>query len=162
MARHIWSALCSRFILDKGTDLMSLIDVTEELRVVSPKTMHPDPSGTVWLQIPNLVLVSVWRRSEEQTREAASMHISIRTPIQPQVQLVRDLPLDLESAIQCRVVLSIFAIPHHGQGTYEVSIYSDPQGDVAVASLPFDLKLLTSEATSPEPPSERTPGAPRE
>src|ERR1700730_5824840 len=148
MARHVWSVLCTRGILDRGTELLSMIDVIEELRAFTSDTRIPDPSENVGLATPHLTLVSTGLRSARKQAEAASMSLSIQTPYKRDVPLINDVKIDLESGWRCRLILSISVIPLHGPGSYELCVHLNSPGEASapVAKIPFDLRFFNSLA----------------
>ena len=66
MIEHIWTILCSRVITSRETNNVSLIEVTEELKL--DVGMEGDKKSTDQSVIPlpfSLVLVSLWSRMED-------------------------------------------------------------------------------------------------
>jgi hypothetical protein len=159
MAKHIWTVLCRRAITDRILNIVSLIDVIEEIAVAS----HPALSDTKWSALPlEAVLVSFWERSSAMAPELCQLRIQILSPtgeIHPQLLLSN---IDLTEAMRARISLGLGGMPIHGFGTHKFVVSmrkSDNDAWGEVVQLPLDYKLLAG--TEPVPAAESPPAAPK-
>jgi hypothetical protein len=160
MAEHRWSLLCHRGCIDKFSNMLSILDVTEELTIQAIKDPAPE-NASITLE---LQLVSLWARSELNRPETHWSTVTVRTPDGNGVLLFPPSDLDLESHSRLRLILRIQSIPFNGEGIYWFVIGSakSPEGPFEpVARVPLDIKLEDA-STEPEQPFEQTPDAPLE
>lgn len=113
MARHIWSVLCNRALLDTQTNQVSLIDVVESLRIRGPR-LPSEIDGPVLVST-TLTLVTLWTRSDMATAERMRGRAVVTTP-DGQVLPGKTLDVDLHSAPRARAFMRLASLPFKGSG----------------------------------------------
>src|SRR5215813_10249081 len=165
MAEHRWSILCHRGCIDRYSNILSLLDVTDELEIqLKADTLPENPLLPTKLQ-----LISMWRRTEPERPEKAWLGITIVAPNEETFFTGELTEVDLESYLRARLLLEIPTLPYRGGGTYWfcVGVTSNPEGDSLVIAdrVPLEVKVkpsVTAEnaSTSPGLPSGHSPAAP--
>jgi hypothetical protein len=118
MARHVWSLLCEKTVIEAGTQALSILNVYEE---VQAKVMVPD--GTVVADDPlvplPLTIVSAWERSNlnvEEERE--SVRVRIVDPHGKELGTHEQVFSMKGAHLRARVILSIAGLPVRVSGRY--------------------------------------------
>lgn len=120
MARFVWGVLCSRGILDKYTNRVSLVDTVEAIRVSGDLLAAPQHSGEQYQQVEiDCTFATFWIRDDHAQPERLRIRLGIRTPDGHEHILGDAQELDLESSSRLRFFARIKAIPFAGAGEYE-------------------------------------------
>jgi len=158
MAELRWSILCYRGCVDKFSNMLSLLDVTDEITIEAIMDPVPEnPSVTL-----NLQLVSLWRRSEVEQPEKLWSTFTVRMPDGNIFLAAEPLEIDLESNSRTRLIFRIQAIPFAGIGIYWfiIGAANRPDGPFEPAAMvPLEVKLREVASISPEQPSESIPAS---
>ena len=119
MAKLIWSVLCSRHILDKESNSVSLLDVLEEATIATPAPL-PEPSKANPATLVGFqgTLLSLWERSNPDSPETDHCRLILVGPnkqklVQPEAEI------GLVTHRRNRVALKIDMLPWMGFGRYE-------------------------------------------
>lgn len=128
MPDHIWSALCTRAIIDRDSNNISLIDMLEEIRFAPPPTDDDlGREGYVMLPI-SVTLVTLWERKTENDPETFVMRVKFVDPtgtwIGPQ-DTERELTMDKP---RFRSISRMMAVPFSESGKYQVIVQSKSNG----------------------------------
>lgn len=140
MAEHRWSILCHRGIVDKYTNLLSILEVTDEITLDPVEGPLPENAA---LPV-DLHLVSMWVRSEPARPEKIWSAIKIIGPHGEEFAAGQPLEGDLERHPRTRLVFRLQAIPFYGAGTYWFDICAAPTlggAQAHVARVPFMIKM---------------------
>lgn len=157
MAKHRWSVLCRRGIVDKYTNLLSVFEVVDELTTEGdpPEVPLPPHVGvTVESQ-----LVSMWDRSEREKPEAFWQTVILTGPDGQSEGSGVKIEGKLLDHPRVRLLLTIKAIRFYGAGTYNFNIYYSKTGKVKgklVSQVPLEIKVKESPISPTEP--EQPPG----
>ena len=86
MAKHQWSVLCNRTLVDKDTNAMSIIDIVEEMVYFTPNELKKAQTEDAGLanqtfHTKGLKVVSLWLRSDLEKEEVGGARIEVRNPI---------------------------------------------------------------------------------
>ena len=118
MAKHIWTALCRKAIIDQSTQQTSLNEILEGLET-SEKISRSEEDGNKLKFIPlDFNLVSYWVRSTPGKPENYSyLKVTLTCPdkskhVQPEQKI------DLKSNEKIRIILIGNAFPFVGYGEY--------------------------------------------
>lgn len=165
MAEHRWSILCHRACVDKYSNMLSLLDVTDELQI-SPVGEIPPSEENPLLGV-KLQLISMWGRSVPGEPERFWADVAIIMPNGETFAAGERVPGDLETFHRTRLIFGIPALPFRGPGTYwfYVGVASSPEDPLAFAArVPLEIKMKVDPksdlSTAPEQPFEPTPPAP--
>lgn len=117
--RHVWSVLASKAIVDKQTNMISMIDSVDRLNIDGSGLPAVDPKAkeNIILGGISLSLVTMWFRSDYNEIDKGLSRVSIVTPdgkrfIQPERET------DLKSASTVREILVIDKLIYRGDGLY--------------------------------------------
>jgi hypothetical protein len=138
--RHAWSVLCDRVsqALDDGR--LSLVDVTQEIRVEAPAA--DDDGGSVGARI-DLYLVSFWLRSNPSTPERGQVRLSVQSPDSPgDATEASTRELDLVADCSAYTVFRIDVLPFVAPGRFEFRLHyrADAASDwQLMGEVPLDL-----------------------
>ncbi len=118
MIRHIWTVVCSKSVIDRESNNLSLFEVLEAVQFFTP--------GAV--QFPASVpfdgrIVSLWARSDPSAPCKGHMQIRFLAP-DGKVLLTSTGPIDLSAAPRFRVVTVLPGISIAGSGKHEWEISS--------------------------------------
>ena len=138
MIEHAWSLLCQATIIDKDTNLISIINVIEAIKIAET------PSEEKTLNAP-IQFVSVWSRTNlGKTHKGESLYAFYS----PSGELIKEVehPVDLKKyeRMRTRVSLGDMKLPD-GSGKYEVKVkYRNNKDDEwrDVASIPLKIVFL--------------------
>lgn len=146
MAKHIWSVLCTRGVLDRYTNNVSLHDVVEEI-AITPSRPMPDALGAFPA---SLSLVSLWVRSEADTPETVQTRMRLLAPDGTKVA-EGSVVVDMTTHKRSRYFSHLTAMPFKGDGVYQF-VVEQLVGDQdwrEVASVPLEVTV-----TEPKNPSQ--------
>ena len=128
MPNHVWSTVCSKAILDRETNNISLIEVLEEIQFGPPP---PDndlgQEGYVMLPIP-MTLVTLWERESGSDSETFAVRIKFVDPTGTWIG-----PKDTErehtiDKLRFRSINRMMAVPFSESGRYIILVQSKTSG----------------------------------
>ncbi|HEX6904571.1 MAG TPA: hypothetical protein VF789_32985 [Thermoanaerobaculia bacterium] len=149
MAEHRWSILCARGVIDKYSNMLSLLEVTDELTI--QEILEPVPDNPA-LDV-NLHLVSMWFRGQSDQPEKFWCSCIITAPNGDTFETLSE-PLEgnLETVPRTRLIFRIQSMPFRGAGTYyfDVVAAESPAGPFpVVARVPLEIKMSVGAAATP-------------
>jgi hypothetical protein len=128
--KHIWSVLCTRALIDKQTNLLSMIDVCDVLNISDPEIATLDPKAKEKVIIGNirLNLATKWYRTEHNKPEKGLARTIIVAPdgerfMQPEAVV------DLERSASSRAILVIDKLVFKGFGLYWLCVEQKKEGN---------------------------------
>lgn len=122
MANHIWTIVCRRSIVEKDTNILSIIDVAEQLSIdvhVSPEVQDADVIGSAAFH-----LISFWERTDPKRPEPETQ-IETRV-ISPSGKLLGKMEADFsmnDPHTRSRVTVSVPGMPVRESGRYEIRVF---------------------------------------
>lgn len=144
MIEHIWSVLCSRGIIDRDSNNVSLFEVLEQLNVSAP------PPVTEESEIPFLIisceLVTLWARSNPAEPARGRARVRISAP-SGKTYPVADYDIDLSSYLRYRARNRIGTLPIPEGGFYRIRVQvqdEDQEQWRDVASVPLQVVVQAS------------------
>ena len=120
MASHKWTLVCTRAVVDQGTNLMSLFDLVEQMN--GPRPAAAPDKKTKTLMPVRWQIVTFWSRSKPDVPERFRSVCVIRGPDGSKLYEGRqDLALTQHQNV--RGIFSIAALPFKGDGPYRISVF---------------------------------------
>lgn len=143
MAKHIWTIVCRKAVVDAANNL-SIIDVTEEVGVFPEPPITPEPpappGAKIMLPI-EITIVSYWTRENRHKEETAKQRLQLLGPDGKLIGGGEGL-IDLTKVANARVMAQLPGIPYSGFGVYLFEISRPEKTEwTPVASIPILLKL---------------------
>lgn len=118
MPKHLWSLLCRRGIVDKYTNLLTIVDVLDELSLkIFPQMGEEEVAMTL-----DGTLVSVWARSDPRTPEDFWQTIIVVGPGDEDLGEVK-IHGNLTDHQRTRLLFSVQAVRYSGTGVYRFDLY---------------------------------------
>ena len=153
MAKHIWSVLCDRALVDKESGQVSLIGIVEKIKVnATIAELENIESGTedAMLLPAHLALATWWVRSDYDTPETGCARIRLLSPEGNEL-INNPYPIRLENAQGWRPILSMRHFPfNRASGVY----WFENQEEQTDGSWQTVARLPIQVAFSPEETGE--------
>lgn len=140
--KHIWSIICQNYSVDSKTNLLSIFNCVEELKIEIKKDQMPkiDP-----LVIPiSFQMVSFWTIEDTNQKNVLDIKLEI---IDPNGKLLNNFNKSFDIAngtLRFRNIINIQNIKITKEGRYMIKVFSkenDKKGFRVVAELPLDIKI---------------------
>lgn len=155
MAKHQWSILCKRSIIDKDDNSISLIDVIEELGILGQLSQDlADKSMSIARARKStsmgLQLISLWVRSNRKKSEVDFARVQVKGPKGERL-ITQEYNIELNTSIRTRSKMHFPGIPYAGVGIYTY-ITQQKKGTknkprwTTVSELFLDLKEIDIES----------------
>jgi hypothetical protein len=110
MFDHVWTVLCSRAVVDRETNNVSLQNVVEEITIRgAPKPGAPVPV--------HLELMTLWSRTGPSVPAKGRARVTLLSPAQAEL-LTFEGDVDLTQAERARSRLVYQSLPVHGTGRH--------------------------------------------
>jgi hypothetical protein len=142
MIDHVWTVVCTRALIDRDTNNISLVEVLEQLTVAGalPETI-------------NLVMeiVTLWERHDLDAPARGRAQVRLVTP---DGQLANPLQydVDLTTHVRTRSRVQVPGFPFRGFGRYEFRLELQPDGGVdwhEVSRTPLQIVAATEQIAAP-------------
>ena len=154
MAKHQWSVLCRKGILDKNENTISLIETVEGLDLVgeiSQETAESFPVTTSQAQL-GFQLITLWVRSDRGKPEENIARVQIKGP-NGKTLANQEYKITLKSAARSRHVMNFPRTPYIGPGIYRyITQLKGKSGSKAkwtkVSELELDLNIRNPDGQS--------------
>jgi hypothetical protein len=155
MARHLWSLLCERTVLEAGTQSLSIFNVYEELnaQAVLPNNAPIPDTPAIPLA---LTVVSVWERSNLNVEEEKeSFRVRIIDPNGKELATTEQVFSMVGPHTRTRAILRIPALHVHLSGRYLFEVEGRRGGSKwhIEASLPLLVNISITQQPKPGKPS---------
>ncbi len=148
MAEHVWSVLCHRACIDKSTNLISLLEVTERVNVQADMAKaDAAPEGTRLLAPAQMHLASWWKRSQSEEPEAITTRLTI-FDVDGGEFSSNEIPVPLDEHESYRAITAISVVPiDRGPGTMHLVVSKQDGEDwIEVARLPLEIGFVGAPA----------------
>lgn len=137
MAKHLWTVVCRKVVIDQSTNTASIFEVMEELGIFPVPSA--DQVDKVMLPI-DFASVSLWARDDPSTGESQTQRIQVLGPSGRELASAEQ-SFDLDKFSRARNIANVPGLPYSGLGTYTVKVsVKTGKGYQTVAQIPFDLK----------------------
>jgi len=146
MARHIWSVLCKKAIVDRETNSITLFESIDSLES-NEKIAPPPESGDSLIVVQNInpQLVTLWARSDFTKPETAVSRLTVVGPNGKKLKQPGNT-VELTTSTRNRVIVEFSGLPFLGFGIYEFIVElqrgeKPSQRWHKVASIPLEWTL---------------------
>lgn len=140
--KHLWSILCRHGVVDKDSNVLTLVDVLEEVSVQFHGAT-PDPVGSHVLQI-QMELVTLWSKEELDRSKTNRFRVVLETPGDPQPTVRPECTVKFsDDKLRVRSIAKTTALLWRGVGTYTffVQVLGAKGKWKTVAELPFEVRI---------------------
>lgn len=143
MIDHVWTVLCSRIIIDRDKNNVSLIDVIERL------TLHVPPNlPESVLPAAHIELASLWARSDGQTPTYGKCRVRFEDPTGKEHELAVEQEIDLLSHMRLRTIARL-DIGFNQEGTYKIRVdLKKEKRWKKVAQIPLEIRIKETASES--------------
>lgn len=140
MIRHIWTVICSRAVIDKESNNVSLFDVLEEARLRTAesdteKPVIPFPIAIAW--------VTTWQREPIENPTHSRGKDIILSPT-GEVLVENEYPIDLSKFKRVRAKRNVanFPVSESGMYRFRTQIWNEEKNVwEAVSDIPLDISV---------------------
>ena len=138
MIDHVWTVLCTRSIIDKNTNNISLLEVLEEVVAAGEA---PTEDRVPELPI-NAQLVTLWARRESSQPTRGRARVTFESPSH-KLLFQREYAIDLTTHSRTRKRALINGLPVPGSGWYHFKVEVRDEGDTwrEVARVPLEVEI---------------------
>lgn len=146
MITHVWSVICSRSLVDKENNNITLSNIIEQIEI----GFSVEPSGVGLIPMDNEI-VSFWVRSDPDQPETGRSRVMFEKPDESSL-IVSESEIDLVNfeRARTRVISNMLQIGSRGRHHFVVQCQqANSQDWQTVARVPLDVKYVIV----PQPPS---------
>lgn len=112
MAKHVWTVLCKRAVVDTNEHNVSMFDVIEDVQIESAKAI-PD----AWIAVPlAATLVTMIVRSDLAMEEKCDVRITMRSSNSDSQENSWTVTIDLKEHSKARHIMRLKSLPIWGGG----------------------------------------------
>ncbi len=143
MIQHIWTVVCSNAIIDQETNLVSLINIIEELTIQGA----PKSKGGIGIAVD---IVTLWIRTNADEPSYGNYRVSLVSPIGEVLNTVEG-QLDLTIYERLRTRTKFIGFPANQPGRYKFKVDQEEEESKefrTVASIPIKV-IFQSPASDP-------------
>jgi hypothetical protein len=140
MINHIWTVICSKSIIDRESNNISLSNVLEQINITRSAEFEEGKAGLIPI---NYELVTLWMREREDQPDrimAKITFISSSGPLPP----ANEFEVDLSQHIRTRTILRGNGLPFNEPGIYyfQIEVQKATLGDwEIVAKIPLQILI---------------------
>jgi len=148
MIDHVWSVICVRCVTDPSTNNVSLIDVTEHVKIETKKGkeggVKPNSAGTLVVPF-RAQLVTLWIRGDLGQAERGKARMLISSPSGKELGK-NEYIIDLTEFRRVRSVTNLNGLPveigREGYYRFRVDVFDEKSSEWReVANVPLDIEL---------------------
>jgi hypothetical protein len=115
MIKHAWTIVCQRGVVDRYTNLLSILEVIDEFQL-------PKPADEANVALPvRAHIVSYWRRADDNTPARGESKYTLYSPSGRKLLEVGQ-ELDLSQCTKLRGLVGLPLLPIRGEGTYLLKV----------------------------------------
>jgi hypothetical protein len=137
MTRHVWTVACMHAVIDQESNLVSLLDVIEQINIPG----KPAPDKAVGL---TLDLTTLWVRENPETPEKGRARITLVSPSGAELKsIIMDVDLSAHERLRSRG--RFVGIPAPEDGRYTFRVDSAPENSeewIQVALIPLQIAFV--------------------
>lgn len=137
MIKHAWTTVCSKVIVDKNTNNIS-IDIAEQIKIESQTTPEQYP-----IRVPgfHLMIVSLWYRDDSDEERICNSRIKYLGPDGSEMGTL-SFDLNLEENSRLRTMVTLSNIPLKGPGWHYFVVEQKIRNKwVEVARIPHEVQI---------------------
>jgi hypothetical protein len=137
MIRHVWTVACIHAVVDQESNLLSLLDVIEQINISGP----PAPNGAVGL---TLDLTTLWVREDPEVPEQGHARITFVSPSGAGLKsILTNVDLSEHERLRSRVRFVGLPAPEVGRYTFRVDFANEGTEEWnEVASIPIRIVFV--------------------
>ena len=149
MPKHRWSLLCRHAVVDKYTNLLSILDVVDEAELRELPDERPEGRGNAAIAL-DAQFVTVWERSNPERPERFVQAVTVTFPGGELHDSGVRIEGDLSKHRRTRLIIALGAVTYGGPGTYLFNVHLEKNGSLGkiIDSVPFNFKPKKEEASS--------------
>ena len=139
MIEHVWSVFCSRVLIDKDANNVSLVDVIEQFTLTVPPPIADKP-----LVVPNdSELVSLWSRAADDRPCAGTCRVVWKTAAQEEKELISTgVDLTINRRLRTRLKIRGLLVQKAGRYEFRVDLREEPDNTwKTVARIPVEVGI---------------------
>jgi hypothetical protein len=142
VAKLNFAVLCVRAIVDRETNLLSIIDIVEETTFTVPAEAIKAASPIFLLQNP-MVLVLDFSRSQANAPETARMRVKTLDPTGNEIGQ-SEIVLDMQTVTRSRGFVRLAGMPVSSEGIfkYDVQVLGPDESWLPVTEVLLPVKIL--------------------
>jgi hypothetical protein len=142
MIDHIWTVLCSRAVIDRDSNNVSLQNVLEQINL----PFEPDPEKVFGTEFD---IISLWKRADPETPVKGLGLLTITSPTGKEIEKTEiELNLTTHQRLRTRRRFVGFPIAETGQYIFKVKLQKGNKWR-NVASIPLDVVVTPPESDKP-------------
>jgi hypothetical protein len=147
MIDHVWTVFCTRSVIDKDTNNVSLFEVIEKISAAGKVTKEREKKGAMPAIPLNAQLVTLWARQDPSVPESGRARIIFESPSQ-KVLFQFEYEIDLSSFARTRSRGSIATLPVPESGWYKFRVQLLTKSDTwqEVACIPLEVEVELKES----------------
>ena len=140
MTHHVWTVACMHAVIDQESNLVSLLDVIEQLNIPG----KPAPDKAVGL---TLDLTTLWVRENPGTPEKGRARITLVSPSGAELKsIIMDVDLSAHERLRSRGRFVGIPAPEDGRYTFRVDSARENSEDwIQVALIPLQIAFVEEE-----------------
>jgi hypothetical protein len=139
MIDHIWTVLCSRAVIDRDSNNVSLQNVLEQINL----PFEPDPEKIFGIEFD---VISLWKRADPETPVKGLSLLTIISPSGKEVDKT-EIELNLTTHQRLRTRRRFVGLPITETGQYIFKVKLQKGGKWRnVASIPLDVLVIPPES----------------
>lgn len=122
MAKHQWSVICNKALVDRFTNNLSIVDVVEEVNFTIQRTSKAEEATLPVVSV-DFTVVSLWHRSEFATAEEGKARIRLLSPSGKPLAQDSELAIELTGdKLRTRNILNCRGVPLRESGEHRVQV----------------------------------------
>lgn len=135
MIEHVFTVVCSRAVIDRHSNNMSLQNVLERIEIHE----EPKPGGTLPI---DLDVASMWTRADPNVPSTGRMRAAFRTPSGVVAQGPFELEIDLSEVVRHRTRghFASLTVEESGRHAFRIELQQEDSDEWhQVAVIPLDI-----------------------
>jgi hypothetical protein len=150
MVNHVWTVLCSRAVIDRESNNVSLLEVVEQINAIREPIAPATPGELAALPV-QMEVVSLWERSNLDLGGVNEGRIELVGPNGESLAEAM-FRIDVTAHARQRVQLKIAGLPITGSGRYYIYTFhrsNEGQEWQRVSQTPLQVELQTALPNQP-------------
>jgi hypothetical protein len=141
MIQHVWSVLCSRSLIDRETNNITLFEAIEQVKIGRrpPRQENAPEEGLLPIRVE---LVTLWIRSPDNEPTQGRTRSAFVRPSGVMTEAIVEHDIDLRTNLRNRHRHRFAGIPvrEGGRHVFRVDVWNDTRGDwEEVAAVPLEI-----------------------
>lgn len=135
MIDHIWTVVCSRVVVDRESNNVSIQNVLEQLNIMG----EPKPDGMLPI---NVEIVSLWVRSDLDVPGRGRSRLTFLFPSGKRIEVSGELNVNLSESRRGRTIMKLQGFPIRESGQHALCVEFQNEGEAEwhqVAAIPVEV-----------------------